>query len=168
MPPEENKKENSKIGKILHDIFEFGVLIKFIDGAWQTATGFALLFLSEKSIAKFVHLLAGRELIEDPTDAFLNFVFKSLENLSHNTQVFIALYILIHGLLNLFLAIQLYRERLWAYVFGISVMSALLVYQIHRIFLHHSLVLTLVSIFDVFFIFLTWREYRHKTTVPKQ
>lgn len=155
-------KNNSKFETVLYDIFEFGILIKFINGIWEILSGFFILFLSKETINKLFHLLASKELLEDPNDFFINFSSKLLGNLSHDTQIFIAVYILIHGFLNLFLAIQLYKDRIWAYLATITVMIIFIFYQIHRIILHHSTVLIIITVFDVLFIILTWHEYKRK------
>jgi len=158
----ETLKNNSKFENVLHQIFEFGVLIKGINGVWETVSGISILFLSKATINNLFYFLASKELLEDPHDAFFNLLFKFLENLSHNTQVFIAIYILIHGLLNLFLAIQLYRDKIWAYLVTITITTAFIFYQIHRIILYHSPVLIIITIFDILFVILTWHEYDRK------
>ncbi|MFH0804087.1 MAG: DUF2127 domain-containing protein [Candidatus Zambryskibacteria bacterium] len=161
MPPE-IEKNNSVFEKILHQIFEFGIVVKGINGIWETISGFFILFLSKTAIDKLFYFLASKELLEDPRDLFFNFLFKFLENLSYNTQVFIAVYILLHGLLNIFLAIQLYRDKIWAYLVTITVMTVFIFYQIHRIILYHSPVLIAITIFDISFVVLTWYEYDRK------
>lgn len=155
-------KNNSKFEIILYDIFEFGILIKFINGVWETISGFFILLSSKAVIERVFNFLASKELLEDPNDFLMNFLLKFLENLAHNTQIFIGVYILIHGFLNLFLAIQLYRDKLWAYLMTIGVMIVFILYQIHRIILHHSIVLIAITIFDILFVILAWHEYKRK------
>lgn len=158
------KNEVSKIENVLHQIFEFGIGLKFLNGIWETASGFFILFLSKATLSNLLSFLAGKELLEDPHDLFINFSLGFLQNLSHSTQVFIAVYILVHGFLNLFLAIQLYRDKIWAYSVTIFVMVIFIFYQIHRIILYHSAVLIVITIFDILFILLTWHEYKRKNT----
>ena len=155
-------KKYSKFENVLHQIFEFGIFVKGFNGIWETVSGFLILFLSKETISKLFNWLADKEMFEYPRDFFINFALKFLENLSYSTQTFIAVYILIHGLLNLFLAIQLHRDKIWAYLATISVMVILMFYQVHRIILHHSPVLIFFTTFDVFFIILTWHEYNRK------
>ena len=156
------KNKYSKFENVLHQIFEFGILLKGFNGIWETVSGFFILFLNKETIGKILSFLASGEMLEDPRDFFINFVLRFLENLSHGTQVFIGVYILIHGLLNLFLAISLSRDKIWAYLVTISVMVILMFYQVHRIILHHSITLTIITLFDILFIILTWHEYNRK------
>lgn len=162
MSLEISKNNYPKFEKVLHDIFEFGIGLKFINGIWETISGFFILFLSKATLNNLFYFLAGKELLEDPHDLLTNFSLGFLQNLSHSTQVFIAVYILVHGFLNLFLAIQLYRDKIWAYLVTIFVMVIFIFYQIHRIILYHSVVLIVITIFDILFILLTWHEYNRK------
>lgn len=150
------------ISKYLHKLFELGVIIKCIDGAWETISGFLFLFLKKATMNIWFFSATRNELLEDPHDRLINLLAHSLQNFSRDTQIFAAIYILLHGFLNIFLAIQLYRRKYWAYLAAIIVMLIFMAYQIYRISVHHSLVLTVITIFDAFFIALTWYEYKSR------
>lgn len=156
------KNNYSKFENVLHDIFEFSLLIKGINGVWETVSGLFILLLSKAALNNLFNFMAGKEMFEYPHDFFINISSRFLENLSHGTQVFIAVYILIHGILNLFLVIQLHRDKIWAYLVTITVMVIFILYQVHRIILHHSIPLMIVTTFDVLFTILTWHEYDRK------
>jgi uncharacterized membrane protein len=125
------------IDKVLHQIFEFGIFVKGINGVWESVTGLLLIFLNKP-------------------------LFKFVGNFSHNTKIFVASYLLIHGILNLFLAVQLYRDRIWAYLATITVTTIFIFYQIHRIIQHHSIFLTFITVFDFLFVILAWHEYNRR------
>lgn len=146
----------------LHQIFELGIAIKALNSIWELFSGFFILFAGRELLNRIFNFLAYRELLEDPNDFVLGVISPLLQNLSHGAQMFIAFYLLFHGILNLFLAIQLYRERIWAYLANISVTIIFIFYQIHRIYLFHSVLLTIITVFDVLFIILTWHEYKYK------
>lgn len=145
--------------KYWYRLFELGIVLKGINGLWETASGFFILFVSKIALTNWFYLLARKELLEDPHDLFINFLARALGNLSLQAQAFAAYYVLIHGLLNIFLSIQLYRDKHWAYLVTISSMSVFVVYQIYRIILYHSLMLTILTVFDILFIALACREY---------
>lgn len=148
--------------KFWHDLFEFGILIKGFNGAWETVSGLLVLFLSKATLSSWFSLLIVRnELLEDPHDKFINFLADALQNFSNNTKTFAALYILSHGLLNIFLVIHLRRDKHWAYLVTIGATVMFMLYQIYRISLHHSLILAVITIFDAFFIMLAWHEYKY-------
>lgn len=147
--------------KYWHKLFEAGVFIKGFNGVLEIISGFLVLFVSKAALTRLFSLVARDELLEDPHDRFISLLAHALQNFSLDTQVFAALYILAHGLLNVFLAIQLYRDRHWAYLVAIGTMLVFMSYQIYRISIHHSLILTAITIFDAFFIILAWHEYAY-------
>lgn len=147
--------------KYWHRLFEFGIAVKAINGVWETISGLLVLFLSKAVLSSWFYLITRDELLEDPNDRFINFLAHGLQNLSHSAQTFTALYVLAHGLLNIFLAIQLYRDKHWAYLVTIGAMLMFMTYQIYRISIHHSLILTALTIFDAAFIGITWHEYKY-------
>jgi uncharacterized membrane protein len=124
--------------------------------------GCLLLFTSKITITNVFYSFTAEELLEDPNDFIVNFLGQVVQNISLNTKIFIAFYILIHGITNLFLAIQLYRNRLWSYLLAIIIMGVFMLYQAYRISLYHSVPLIIITIFDFFFILLTWHEYHHR------
>ncbi len=149
------------IQKYWHELFEFGVIIKGFNGVWETISGFLVLVLSKATLSHWFFLVTRNELLEDPNDKFINFLAHALQNFSADAKTFAALYILAHGVLNVFLAIQLYRDRHWAYLVTIGTMIMFMVYQTYRISIHHSLLLTAITIFDGIFILLAWHEYKY-------
>ena len=150
------------IERYWHAFFKFGIFIKGFNGIWETGSGLAILLISKTGLGGWFYLLAQNELLEDPHDSFINFFIQILQTASASAAIFAAVYILFHGVLNLFLAIQLYRNKLWAYIFTLWAMSAFLVYQIYRVVLHHSSILIVLTVFDIIFIILTWHEYLHQ------
>ncbi len=145
-----------------HALFEFGIVLKGVNGIWESAAGLTILFIGKNTFSRlFLHLTRG-ELLEDPNDRLINFLAQRLHNLSSNTIIFAAIYILAHGLLNIFLALQLYRQKLWAYLVTIGFMIIFMLYQIYRISYSHSLALTLITIWDILFMIITWHEYKYR------
>ena len=83
-------------------------------------------------------------------------------NLSLSTRGFVGVYLLFHGLMNMFLAYNLYRNRLWSYPLSIAFTSVFFIYQLYRLAHTHSLILLVVTIFDIFFILFTYHEYHYQ------
>jgi len=157
------------IQKYWHKLFEYSIFIKCFTGIWETISGFLVLFLSKTTLTNWFLPIAHNELLEDPNDMLMNFLMHALQNFSNDAKAFAAIYILLHGFLNIFLAIQLYRDRHWAYPAAIGTMLVFMFYQIYRIYAYHSLVLVAITIFDAFFVVLIWHEYKyHKEIVQVQ
>ena len=161
------KFKNSRFEYYWYALFEAGIFIKGFNGIWETISGFLILFFHKVTFNNFIYLLARKELVADPHDKFINFIAQFLQNLSANTKTFAAIYLLLRGLLNIFLAIQLYRNKLWAYLATIGFMLVFVSYQAYRIALYHSKVLTSITVFDLLFVILIWHEYRFKTKQPR-
>lgn len=149
--------------KYWHGFFEASIAIKSINGLWETISGAALLFITKASINNTFIALTRTELTEDPQDKFIHFLSFQLQNLSSNTKDFAGFYILTHGVVNIFLAYNLYRKRLWAYLVSIIFVSLSLLYLIYRVSHTHSLILIGIIIFDILFTILTWHEYNYLT-----
>jgi uncharacterized membrane protein len=149
--------------KYWHELFEVGMTLKAFNGVWETVTGFLFLVLSKETLHKWFSRVFSNELLEDPHDKLIQFLTHTFQNVSSDTKTFAALYIFLHGILNIFLVVQLYRDKHWAYLVTIGSMVLFMIYQIHRISVHHSLFLTILTIFDALFIVLTWHEYKHHT-----
>lgn len=148
-------------GKYWHNFFELGIFAKGFNGIWETTSGVLILFTGQLTLNDWFQALTRNELLEDPHDKLMGFLAHSLQNFSPDIQKFAALYLLIHGVLNIFLAIQLYRDKHWAYFVTILSVALSMVYQIHRIMLHHSLFLSAITVFDAIFIILAWHEYKY-------
>jgi uncharacterized membrane protein len=79
---------------------------------------------------------------------------------SVSSQHFYAFYLLSHGLVKVALVIGLLRNKLWAYPASLVVLSLFIVYQVYRYSYTHSMGLIVLTVFDVFVMFLIWHEYR--------
>jgi uncharacterized membrane protein len=146
----------------VHALFEAGVALKAFNGLWETVTGFLALMLPHPAILRGYLALTHSELVEDPHDRLADVVGKYFVNAPHGTRTFIGIYVLLHGLANLFLAYNLYRKRLWAYPATIVVLGLFLIYQFYRIALFHSVVLIVLTSIDMIFMGLLVHEYRHQ------
>jgi len=127
--------------KYWHELFEIGIVLKGINGIWETLSGILILFLNKATLSNWFSYISYHELLEDPGDKFINFFAGLLQNLSSSTQTFVAIYILFHGCLNIFLSIQLYRKKHWAYLVTIVSIILFLFYQVYRVYLYHSVFL---------------------------
>lgn len=147
--------------KYWHRVFEIGIVIKGLNGIWEIGSGLLFLFLSKATLDYWLGRATRRELLEDRHDVFINFLVHAFQNVSIGAQHFVAIYLLFHGFLNIFLVVQLHRGKHWAYIATMGLTMFFVTYQIYRISIHHSLFLTVVTIFDVFFVLLTWHEFAH-------
>jgi uncharacterized membrane protein len=150
------------LSRSLDDTFKITVTIKGIDGALEVIGGVLLLFIRPTTIDHIARSLTQHELSQDPHDFIARHVLHSAGQLTHGSTVFAALYLLSHGMAKVVLVIAVLRNQLWAYPAMIVLLAAFIAYQLYRLAYRVTIGLTLLTIFDAFVVYLTWREYQTK------
>ncbi len=159
MEPERREKD-------LHFAFEAGLFLKALNAVLEILFGVLLLFTS--TVSTVVTFLTHQELLEDPQDFFANVLQPVVPFFSGHTQPFVAIYLLSHGIIKVFLVVHLFRRKLWAYPASIIFLLLFIVYQLYRYTQAHSVILLLLTAFDISVIALIWHEYsRVKKIVRK-
>jgi uncharacterized membrane protein len=147
--------------KYIHRIFDISLVFKGIHSIIEIVGGFIVLFISQQFVINLVLSITREEISEDPKDLFSNYLITSAQNLSVNSQHFIAFYLLSHGLIKGFLVLNLFKEKLWAYPLAMISFSLFGIYQIFEFIHTGSLWLLVLTVFDISIIFLTWHEYKY-------
>lgn len=140
--------------------FDFGLIVKTTISIVETIIGTVLLFVSSSSISKFIHWITADELQENSHDFLANLILNFGHNFTPGAQSYMAIYLLSHGIVKLFALILLIFKITWAYPVSIAIFTGFVVYQMIEFFHNHSIFMLLVSIFDIFMIWLTIIEYR--------
>ena len=153
MPPETTKE------KYIHKVFVWGVLLKAIDGVLETLAGVILLFPG--TLNNIIQFIVQNELFEDPHDFLFSHLHTVVASLTGASELFVALYLLSHGLIKIVLVVGLLRDKLWAYPSAIVVFSLFIVYQLYHYFFTHSIFLLILTVLDLAVIWLTVHEYRY-------
>jgi len=144
----------------IHQIFEVSLLLKGAHALIECVGGLVLAFVSTDTIVSWVKTMTQEELIEDPQDFIASHLMNLAASFSVSSQHFYAFYLLSHGLVKVALVIGLLRNKLWAYPASLVVLSLFIVYQVYRYSYTHSVGLIVLTVFDVFVMFLIWHEYR--------
>lgn len=148
----------------LDTTFNIALVLKGLDGLLELVGGVLLLVVSPATIDRVARLLFQHELTQDPHDFVARHVLRVTGNL-HHTQLFGALYLLTHGLVKIVIVIGLLRRERWAYPVAFIFLGAFVIYQLYRMTYAPTLGLGLLTAFDLFIIWLTWREYRRTPRV---
>jgi uncharacterized membrane protein len=153
---------------LLHKTFETGITLKGLGGLLEVIGGIALWFITPGRLDLFVRGLLGGEAIRHPHNfVAVHFVHLS-GKLAHADPTFASLYLLSHGLVKVALVIALMRNKLWAYPLTIGVFGAFMAYQTYRFTHTHSFALAMLTIFDGFIVWLTWREFAAQKAARQQ
>jgi uncharacterized membrane protein len=150
------------VSRRLDNTFKVSIILKGVDGLLEIVGGIVLLFVTPATIDHLVRALTQHELTQDPHDFIALHLLHSAGSLTHRTTIFASIYLLSHGLAKVVLVVALLRDRLWAYPATIVLLSVFIVYQLYRLSLRFSVGLTLLTMFDAFIVWLTWREYRSR------
>ncbi len=146
--------------RFAHLFFQVSTAIKGIDGVLESIGGLTLLLVSKPMLNKTVLFLTQHELTEDPHDRVANFFVSLTQHLSTGTKTYAALYLLIHGIVKIFLVVNLLREKLWIFPVSIAVLFAFVVYQTYRLTVQFTWPMLLLTLFDALIILSVWNEYR--------
>ena len=146
--------------KRIHRIFEISVLLKGAHALIECAGGVALAVVSADYLRGLVNSATQDELVEDPKDFLASHLLAFAQHLTVSTQNFYAFYLLSHGVVKLALVIGLLRNKLWAYPASVVALGLFIVYQLYRFSYTHGIGLIVLTVFDVFVMWLIWHEYR--------
>ena len=72
-----------------------------------------------------------------------------------------ALYLLSHGVIKLFVIIGLLQQKLWYYPTALVIFGLFIVYQLYRFSFTHSPWLLVLTVLDIIVMWLTWHEYSY-------
>jgi uncharacterized membrane protein len=146
--------------KKIHATFLIGIFLKGLHAVLEILGGVFAFVTTKQAILSFVTEITSEELGEDSKDLFAHYLIKTANNLSISGQNFVALYLLSHGVVKLFVIIVLFKRKLWAYPLSVFVFSLFIIYQLYRYTFTHSFWLLLFTFFDVIIIILTIYEWR--------
>lgn len=142
-------------------VYEYGILIKGIDGLIEAVTAIALIFLSPRRLQGLVVLATHRELAHDPNDFISNFLIHVSHNFTNSTRLFFIIYLAIHAAVKLVSVVGLLRNKMWAYPFALISLGLLTLYQLYDIiFGTGSIVVIGLTVVDIVILGLIWREYQ--------
>jgi len=152
--------------KIEHRLFLLSVWTKGIAGLLETIAGLLLLFIPKSGLNAFVIFLTAPELAEDPTDRLATLLQRIVQELGADTKFFASSYLIVHGLIKVFLVAGLLGGRLWSYSVSLWFLAAFIGYQTYRFLFTHSLWLIALNVIDVIVAYLIWREYQVRKGQP--
>jgi len=141
-------------------VFQVSLWAKAAFALSEVIGGIAAFFATRQILVDVATWVTHDEFAEDPHDVVANFLLRSAENFSIGSQGFVAAYLLVHGVIKLWLIVALLRERLWSYPVALVVFTSFIVYQLYRYTFTHSVWLLALTLVDLIVIGLTWHEWR--------
>jgi uncharacterized membrane protein len=145
---------------LLDRTFEIGIILKGLDGVIELIGAMLVAFIPAHTIMALATRLTANELAEDPNDFIAGHILQYANELAGKDKWFATLFLLSHGLIKIILVVGLLRSLPWAYPFAFVTLGAFTLYQMWLIVANHSIGMVLLTLFDLFIIWLTWREYQ--------
>lgn len=146
--------------KTLFDkIFEYSIILKGIDGLLELLAAVFLIFIKPEQIQGFVGFVTHKEILENPHDFLANFLIHSAADIHAATVSYAIIYLLIHAAIKLIAVVGILRKQLWAYPFSLITLGALVIYQVYSMVDSFSIGMLLLTVFDVYILWMIWREY---------
>jgi uncharacterized membrane protein len=147
---------------LLDRTFHTGIAIKGFDGVLECIGGILIWFIKPNSMNGIVRFAALHDLPGKYDEMLVAQLLHTTEMLANGGKTFASVYLITHGLSKVLLVIALWLNKLWAYPLTMFVFALFCLYQMHRYTRTHSIWMLLLTIFDLFLIYLTWREYVQK------
>lgn len=151
---------------LIHKTFLVGVLLKGLNGFLEIIGGIAVLIVAPNSWHQLAKILTRAELIEDPHDFIATFLLNITSHISDSATLFGSIYLLSHGIIKLALIIGLLTKRLWTYPLAMVIFFIFIISQLYYYMHKPSVTLIVLSILDIFVIWLTYLEYRRLKIKP--
>jgi len=153
------------MGSRFDTIFRVSIILKGLDALIEIIGGVLLLFVTTSEITRVVAWLTRNLLAENSHSTIATYLTHSAQHLTVGSTLFGALYLLSHGVIKMFVVVNVLRDKYWAYPLLIVVIFGFIIYQVIDIITKHSIGMTLLTIFDIFVITLTWLEWQKKRKI---
>ena len=148
--------------KNYHRLFRWGVFAKLAISVGEIVAGVALSFITYATIQRAIFFFVGNEIAETPRDIFWEYLARSFHNATVAPESFWAFLFISHGVVKLFLAWGLWREKLWSFPLSAVIFTGFVIYQLYQLTYLNSGFLWLITVFDVVLIVLIMHEYRRR------
>lgn len=155
--------------RLIRFAFLVAVAIKGFDGLIETLAGLAVAILGTHGIYDLVIQFTAPELDLHPASKTIHLLRHGASDLSHASSRFIVIWLLVHGILKLTLAIELLRGRSWIFPVAAIVLSAFVAFMTYKLFIHYSAWLLAFALFDLLTVVLVlneWRSHRSDRSLP--
>ena len=158
----EKVEDELKKSKPLDGVFYASLILKGIDGLIEAIVAFVILIFNPPRMHHIIDLVS-QEANEHHQQIFLTITHYLTANYTNNVRYFLVIYLLIHAAIKLVSVVGLLLNKHWAYPFALITLGVLVLYQLYEIiFVKPSVFMILLTLFDLFIVWLIWREYKQR------
>lgn len=142
-------------------IYKVGVAIKGFDGLVELIAG-VLLLTAPQLLHTVLQGVSGEAL--EHNGRFMAYIAENVAHidadLSKSGLLFVAIFLLSHGVVKLALVYALLKEIVWAYPYALIILAGFLVYQVYAFAIHPTFSMAVFSLLDAIIIWLVWGEWQ--------
>ncbi len=142
-------------------MFVISLILKMLNAVTEIIGGIGVLFISKAILIYIVNLVGKGELARDPGDTIINYLMQAVQHYNVSVKAFVSAYLLIHGIIKIFLIYNLLKRRLWAYPVAMVVFGLFIAYQVYAYMRNSSIGLIVLTVLDIVVITLTYLEYKN-------
>lgn len=146
--------------RLLDRVFDVSIILKGINGVLELLGGVALFFVTVDQIRHLLSWVSAHAIVFRPHSAMAQWIEHLADRLDVDATVFAAWYLILHGVIKVVLVWALLREKLWAYPWMLITLGLFIVYQCYELMVHFSWGMLALTVFDVFIVVLTVREWQ--------
>jgi uncharacterized membrane protein len=141
---------------LLDTLFEGGLILKGVTGIAEFIGAIILIAIPEhfanSMTMNFVSIL--------PKGFITNMILESEHSLWSGQHTFAIAFLLVHAGVKFVIVVGLLRNQRWAYPFSLVALAVMIAYQSYDLVHKFSIVMFIITVFDIFIIWLVWREYQ--------
>jgi uncharacterized membrane protein len=152
--------------QLLHRTFMVSIAAKGIFGFFEIVGAVISFLISPAQIHAFAVWLTHKELQSEPNNVLAQFILHLGTGINTSETHYVAIYLLLHGLVKALLVWALLADKRWAYPWMMAALGIFIGTQTYQLFTGFSLGLLLLTLFDIFILWLTWRESKLHPRLP--
>ena len=152
--------ESTETQKEIGQLFRISVFLKGAMSLLEIVGGTLFLVIPPQTITALGVFLTEDALSDNPNSFIASHVLHAALTYSHTLALFAGFYLISRGIIKLGLVYALLKNYIWAYPAALAVLGLFVVYQTWDILTRHSLIIGLITVFDLIVMYFIWREYK--------
>lgn len=140
--------------------FRISMWWRIFYGFLRLIFGLAVLHVVGQPFSGVLYDLVGEEVTEDPHDILVHAFHVLVAHGSFTITYFIAIYLIFWGLIDIFLPINLLREKMWAFYASYVFIGLFVCYELYRLAHTHSQALAIATAIDIIMLWLIRHEHK--------
>ncbi len=160
MPQEEDRKKERERNILW--IFDLALILKAVDGGLEMVGAVLVLVVPPSLVVKVIDFVTAGELAQDPHDPVANAINNAAQAFAVSNHTLLALYIVAHGAIKVFLVIGIFAGKRIAYPLFMAALAIFGTYEAYRGITRGGLLLQILAVFDLSLVVLTAYEYRRR------